>query len=154
MPKNLQTLFVILEPLRGGRLLTLELHSESWVLDRITFPDVLLSMHHKKLPSTRFQLQCFLFQGLTDSGIYIIIVTTQGGMRCLIILFVFGGFCPEVNLMEMAVSVCLWHHFTVYHFGWVVSTHESPLQWQSEHNCAGKKKHQSDLTWSTSCLTT
>jgi hypothetical protein len=71
MPKNLQTLFVILKRLRGGRLLTLELHSESWVLDRITFPDdVLLSMHHKKLPSTRFQLQCFLFQGLTDSGIY------------------------------------------------------------------------------------
>jgi hypothetical protein len=149
MPKNLQTLFVILECLRRGRLLTLESHSESSVLDRITFPDFLLSMHHKKLQvqdsASRFCSKASLIVG------YIIIVTTQGGMHCLIILFVFG-LLSWSGLMEMAVSVFLASLYSLPfwlrgHHPWV------PLQRQSEHNCAGKK-HQSDLTWSTSCVTT
>jgi hypothetical protein len=61
-------------------------------------------MDHKKLQvqdsASRFCSKASLIVG------NIIIVTTQGGMRCLIILFVLG-LLSWSELMEMAVSVFL-----------------------------------------------
>jgi hypothetical protein len=109
------------------------------VLDRVYIPWFFAQHASQEAPGTRFFSFKVLFQGLTDSAIYYHFHHPK--VACAVLLSCLcSSFCPEANWWRWQCQ-CFFGitlQFTIL-VAWSPPIMSPPLQWQSEHNCAGKK---------------